>query len=276
MRFTNGRQVTRTWRDAGAPRANAGRPLVLVARAGTRRATRARLRPLARTRWSLLQPESLERVAVERRARAQRDRQAQMRPRLAPPPEPLEALAQGEMRRSARTDRPRAAPRTSPRAGSCLAGVEVRPPERLEDRALARLEPVCALEDDRGLGVMPPVEQRLAALEQLVGAFGSSSSGASSGREDSHGPMVARTAREPPSDAQARASALAVRRQVHGLQPGRIGQPGIRPRLAIGCAVDLLDVAGEVDRRRAADVRADRVRIDRRAGLLEVARSGRA
>ena len=47
-------------------------------------------------------------------------------------------------------------------------------------------------------------------------------------------------------------------------------RPGMRPRLAMA-AVDLLDVAGEVDRRGAADVRADRVRVDRRAGVLEEA-----
>ena len=49
-----------------------------------------------------------------------------------------------------------------------LAGVEVRPPERLEDRRLPRLEAIGTLEDDRGLRVVPAGEERLTALEQLI------------------------------------------------------------------------------------------------------------
>ena len=46
--------------------------------------------------------------------------------------------------------------------------------------------------------------------------------------------------------------------------------PGMRPRLAMALAVDLLEVAREVDGRGAADVAADGEEVDRRAGILEV------
>ena len=52
-----------------------------------------------------------------------------------------------------------------------LAGMVVGPPERLQDRALARLRPRRALEDDRGLRVVARLDQRLAALEERVGAL---------------------------------------------------------------------------------------------------------
>jgi hypothetical protein len=52
-----------------------------------------------------------------------------------------------------------------------LAGVVVRAPERLEDRALARLDPRRALEHDRCLRVMARPDQCLPALEQRVGAL---------------------------------------------------------------------------------------------------------
>ena len=45
-----------------------------------------------------------------------------------------------------------------------LAAVVVGPPERLEDRALARLQARRTLEDDRGLGVVPLLHERVAAL----------------------------------------------------------------------------------------------------------------
>ena len=94
--------------------------------------------------------------------------------RAAPPPpaEPLEALAEREVavvRR--RIDLEQRLERLARALG--LAGVEVRPAERLEDRALAGLEPVGPLEDDRGLGVVATLEQRVAALEEVVGALGS-------------------------------------------------------------------------------------------------------
>ena len=104
MRFTNGRQVD----PDGAPGRHAGAP-GLVAREPAQR-----LRPLARTRWSLLQPESLERVAVEPRVRAQRDRQPEMGPGLSPTAEPLEALPERVMRVVARTGRARGRARTWP------------------------------------------------------------------------------------------------------------------------------------------------------------------
>src|SRR5262245_47255231 len=49
----------------------------------------------------------------------------------------------------------------------------------------------------------------------------------------------------------------------------RVGATGDAAALRDRAAVDLLDVAREVDRRGAADVRADRVRVDWRARLLE-------
>lgn len=52
-----------------------------------------------------------------------------------------------------------------------LSGVEVGPAERLQDRLLVGLQAVRPFEHDRGLGVMPPVEQRLPTLEEVVGAF---------------------------------------------------------------------------------------------------------
>ena len=50
-----------------------------------------------------------------------------------------------------------------------LTRVEVGPAKRLEDRALARLEPIRSLEDDRGLREMAPLQQRMTALQQIVG-----------------------------------------------------------------------------------------------------------
>jgi hypothetical protein len=46
-----------------------------------------------------------------------------------------------------------------------------RAPERLEDRALAGLLARGALEHDRRLRVVPPLDQRLATLEQRVGTL---------------------------------------------------------------------------------------------------------
>src|SRR4249919_325538 len=63
---------------------------------------------------------------------------------------------------------------------------------------------------------------------------------------------------------------LAVGREVDRFEPGRVGQARDAPPLGDRLTVDLLDVPGEVDRRGAADVRPDGVRVDRRAGVLEV------
>src|SRR5688572_31546472 len=65
-------------------------------------------------------------------------------------------------------------------------------------------------------------------------------------------------------------SAVPVGRQVDRPQPR--GVRDARDAAAFGdrASVDLLDVAGEVDRRGATDVGADGVRVDRRARLLEV------
>src|SRR3954471_24567479 len=91
----------------------------------------------------------------------------------------------------------------------------------------------------------------------------------------SHG--TARDARGTAPDAGARrgrpdpGSAFAVGREVDGLEPRRVGQARDPATLRDRLAVDLLDVAREIDRRRPADVRADRVGVDRRPGFLEVA-----
>jgi len=93
-----------------------------------------------------------------------------VRPGFLPPTETFQALAQ----RVVRVWRGRVELEDTLEGGSRLlglAGVEVRAPERLEDRGLARLQPVRALEDDRRLRVMARFEQRLATLEQLVGRF---------------------------------------------------------------------------------------------------------
>ena len=91
-----------------------------------------------------------------------------MRPRPIDLAEPLQALADRVVRVVRR--RIDLEERLEGRARPLrLARVEVRPPERLEDRALARLQAVGPLEHDRRLREMAPVEQRVAALEQVVG-----------------------------------------------------------------------------------------------------------
>jgi hypothetical protein len=90
-----------------------------------------------------------------------------VRPRLVPTTQLLEALAEREVRvRSGRIElehpfegRPRRL---------VLTRVEVRPTERLEDRRLARLQPIGSLEHDRSLSVVVRGEQRLATLEQVI------------------------------------------------------------------------------------------------------------
>ena len=245
---------------------------------------------LSRSRGRVRQPgasaaQARQRVAVERRVRAQRDGEPQVRAGLGAPPEPLEALAAARSARSAPTGRSRAARSNVSRARSGWFGVEVRPTERLEDRApcagssrSARSRTIAACAWCRLR------EQGLAALEQLVGALAPRPSGSRRSRTLIHRPMVPRN-RGRHADGAPRAAAragrrrglrLAVGREVDRLEPRRFGQPGDPAALGDRPAVDLLDVAGEVDRRRAADVRPDGVRVDRRAGLLEVRRSGRA
>ena len=131
-------------------------------------------------------------------------------------------------------------------------------------------------------------QQRRAALQQVVGRLAVRSARPTDRRPAasfvSSPSMVPRISRHRASarDDRGVRRALAVRARPapmasrYGsrsttLSRGDSVTPGIRPRLAIGPAVDLLDVAGEVDRRRAADVRADGVGIDRGAGILEVA-----
>ena len=96
------------------------------------------------------------------------DGKAQMRPGLLDPAEAGETETQREMavvsrrvhleQRLEGLRRPR-----------MLAAVEVRPPERLEDRALALFQPGGSLQDHRRLGVVAVLEQGGATLQQLVG-----------------------------------------------------------------------------------------------------------
>src|SRR6476659_8411344 len=64
-------------------------------------------------------------------------------------------------------------------------------------------------------------------------------------------------------------SARAPLLELDALEARRVGAAGNATALRDRPPVDLLDVAREVDGRRAADVRAHGVGIDRRAGLLE-------
>ena len=93
-----------------------------------------------------------------------------MRASLLAPAQSLQALSEGVVRvRRGRIELEDALERGA--GGLVLTGVEVGPPERLEDGRLARLEPIGSLQHDRRLRVMARSEQRLTALEQLVGRF---------------------------------------------------------------------------------------------------------
>jgi hypothetical protein len=109
-------------------------------------------------------------ATVERRARIERDGHAQVRRASALPAEPLLARALADMgvwRRGVDLEEPlEGLPRPV-----VLGGVEAGSPEGLEDRALVRLGARRAFQDDRGLGMVPVTDERLAALEQLVGAL---------------------------------------------------------------------------------------------------------
>ena len=91
-----------------------------------------------------------------------------MRPGLGSATELLQALAEREVRvvggrielEDALERRPRPV---------VLTGVVVGPSERLEDRGLVRLLAVGSLEDRRSLGKVALLQERLTALEQLVG-----------------------------------------------------------------------------------------------------------
>ncbi len=83
-------------------------------------------------------PESGERAAVQLRLGAERDRQAQVRPGLLRPAELLQALAEREVRVvGRRVDLEQLRERFA--RSLVLTGVVEGPPERLEDRAFARL-----------------------------------------------------------------------------------------------------------------------------------------
>ena len=115
-----------------------------------------------------VRPEARQRVPVQRRVWAERDSHPQMGPRLVSAPELLQALAQRVMR----VRRGRVEVEDPLEGGPCelvLGGVEVGAPEGLEDRCLAGFQAIRPLEHDGGLRVMTRGQQRLAALEQLVG-----------------------------------------------------------------------------------------------------------
>src|SRR3954452_21408860 len=107
--------------------------------------------------------DSRERVTIERRPGRQRDGQPEVHPGLALAPELLQALPERELRVvRGRVDLEQRLERLA--CPVVLPGVEVRPPERLEDRRLARLHPHRPLEHDRGLRVVPPLQETLPAL----------------------------------------------------------------------------------------------------------------
>src|SRR4029453_1972737 len=65
-------------------------------------------------------------------------------------------------------------------------------------------------------------------------------------------------------------AALAPGSEVNRLEARAVGQAGDPAAFGDRCPIDHLDVAGEVDRRRAADFRPDGVRVDPPPGLLEI------
>ena len=191
----------------------------------------------------------------------------------APAPEPLQALAErvmAEVRRRidleqrlerrrapARPGRSCSTPARAPRGSSpCRA--------RADPRARGRSRP--GRDAARSSSAWPRWRRSYAVSGSVVSA--------GSGRADS----IARWWHGSRGCHRTRSSGLplAVGRQVDRLQARRIGEPGDPAALGDRLAVDLLDVAGEVDRGGAADVRPDGVRVDRRAGLLEVADPVRA
>ena len=139
------------WREAAGRRRARRVPRREVARRlcsgwrGLRRRRLTRLRSIATRlgvtrgcRTAAARPRTragAQRVAVERVLRAQRDREAQVRAGLAPAAEPLQALAEREVREMRR--RIDLEQRLEGRRGTLgLAGVEVRPP------SASRIEPL--------------------------------------------------------------------------------------------------------------------------------------
>ena len=175
-----------------------------------------------------------ERRAMEQALGVQRQREAQVGPCLPSPPEELEALAErvvGVVRRRVDLQERRE------RLGGpvALAAVVVRPPEQLEDGALARLLAGRPFEDDGGLGEVPAGDQGRTALVELVRAL--------AGR-----PRPARTCVDGATDRPSRlgddgpsgggptdgSAPGAPGSEVDRAQARARGPAGIRPRLAIG------------------------------------------
>ncbi len=139
--------------------------------------------------------------------------------------------------------------------GALMASrVEVRTTQRLQDGGLAGFQSRGPLEDDGRLRVVPAIEQLVAALEELVRALALVVGVRFAAVSFVHAQMVART---PPDVVPG--SVLAPGGQVDGLEARRVRQARDAAALGDRAPIDLLDVAGEVDRRRAADVRPDRV-----------------
>ncbi len=157
-----------------------------------------------------------------------------MRASFVAPAKPLQALAQRELRVVPRRVDVEQALERRPRA-FVLTGVVVRPPERLEDRAAVRLQPIGPFQHDRGLSVMATVEECVAALEQVVRALwivivrtplvGSLA-------VVLHARMVARVGSRVRQRSAAYASRYAARSTDTSL--GDSVRPGMRPRLAMG------------------------------------------
>ena len=147
-----------------------------------------------------------------------------MRPRLARTAQALEAPAQRVVpvvrRRVDLEQRLERLPRAL-----VLAGGEVGPPQRLEDRALAGLQARGPLQHDRGLGVVAAAHQGRATLEQLVGGLGLV------GRRVGGG-----TSSRTPRDAGTNDRIAPVRwtsraeRPAGAAQPDRLARPASRPR----------------------------------------------
>ena len=161
------------------------------------------------------------------------------------------------------------------RRARVLPAVVVGPRERLDDRALAWLEAVGALEQHRRLRVMTA----LAAAPRRAGRAHRRSR-ARRARTAAPAPRDCRPALPSRANADTRAWHLSGQEEVPGgerhasrssfARRGLGVMPGIRPRLAIGWPSISFRSPVKSIGSRAGDVRADRVRVDRRALRLEV------
>ena len=168
-------------------------------------------------------------MSVQLRARAQGDGQAGVGSGLVDPAELAEALGDREV--GPRRGRVDFEELREDRPGPLeLAAVVVRPTERLEDRALARLRPRSALEHDCGLGMVAPADQRLAPLEQAVDALAL----VILVRPTAMNPLVVHGPDRRTDVANGRPYGSRHSARATGRSLGLSVRPGIRPRFAIG------------------------------------------